>query len=421
MSRRVIVVGWGVAGLAAAYAAAERGAHVALVGEGAGATSLCPGAVDDVDWSEREAAAAVVGAPLLAPALDDEVRAFVSTVTDWDLAQAGQPLPRLVATTGIVRTARGRDPALLDLGSVGDRTVLVPRAPRASWDADALVASLRDEAPGVAFEAIGAPVLRFADEARIADADLAARHDDDARLAWLAARLAPHVERAGRPRAAVLLGPWLGLAAGRAQVLAARLGCPVGEAMASQSLVAGLRFERARDRWLARSGIELVRARAVGFERTGEVCRVSLRGAPALEADVVILATGGLVGGGLVYDPPEHRAAPDGPEHVRAPFRVRFPIDGVRVGDGVAAGVASSVFGPVLDHAWPRAGAAGSLERAGVLAGPDRAAAPGVFVAGDVAASEHRTVLAAVHAGLDAGARAAAIEAGERRKTALFA
>ena len=281
--------------------------------------------------------------------------------------------------------------------------------------------SLRDEAPGALFEAIGAPVLRYADEARIADADLAARHDDDARLAWLAARLAPHVERLGRPRAAVLLGPWLGLTAGRAHVLAARLGCPVGEAMASGSLVAGLRFERARDRWLQRSGAQVIRGRADGFERAGERCRVLVRNGAAIEADVVVLATGGLVGGGLVYDPPEHRAAPDGPEQVRAPFRARFPVDGLRVGDGTGAGVASSVFGPVLDHAWPRAGAAGVLERAGVLAGVDQVAAPGVLVAGDVAAGGPRTILAAVRAGVRAGTRAAEIGKDKRLRAALFA
>jgi thioredoxin reductase len=61
------------------------------------------------------------------------------------------------------------------------------------------------------------------------------------------------------------------------------------------------------------------------------------------------------------------------------------------------------------------------LERAGVMAGPDQLAAPGVFVAGDVAAGEPRTVLAAVRAGARAGARAAAIGNDERRKAALFA
>ena len=128
MSRQVVVVGWGIAGLAAAHAAVEHGAAVTLVADGTGATSLSPGAIDDVDWSEREAAAAVVGHAHTAQVLEDDVRSFVETVTDWDLPAAGQPLPRLATTTGILRTARGRDPALLDLGTVGDRTVLVARA-----------------------------------------------------------------------------------------------------------------------------------------------------------------------------------------------------------------------------------------------------------------------------------------------------
>lgn len=408
MSRGVVVIGWGAAGLAAAYAASARGARVTIVGAGPGATSFYSGAVDDIEWSEREAAASVLGERLSAGPLEEGVSAFVEAVTDWELAAAGSPLPRLAATSGIVRSARGRDRALLDLGTIWGRRVLVPRAPRAGWDADALVASLRDQdALGLVYEPIDAAVLRFADEARISDADLAARHDEDARLDWLAARIAPSIERYGRAGSAVLLGPWLGLVAGRAAALEARLGCPVGEAILTGSLVPGLRFEAARARWARASGVTLLTGTATALEITTSGARVHVEGHESIDADVAVLATGGLVGGGLVYEPPEHGAAPNGPQGARAPFRLTVDVADTRVSDGAAPGVASSIFGPVLDHAWPRLGAHGTLERAGVLADARGFCAPQVLAAGDVVAGSRHTVLGAVASGLSAGARAA--------------
>jgi glycerol-3-phosphate dehydrogenase subunit B len=416
MSARVAVVGWGAAGLAAARAASSRGARVTLIGSGAGATSFYTGAVDDVDWSERESAQALLGQPLLAGALDEEVAAYASALTEWILPPAGDPLPRLATVNGVVRSARGRDRALLDLASLAGRRVLAPRVPRAGWDADALVSSLRDEAElGVTYEAIDAVVLRFADESRIADADLASRYDEDTRLDWLAARLAPFVEATGRAKAAVLLGPWLGASASRAARLEALLGCPVGEALSTTSLVPGLRLEAARDAWLQRSGLAVSRGRATRIDASSDgatsaaALTITVEGAEPVVADAVVLAAGGLLGGGLVYDPPEHGSAPDGPERTRPPFRLSFGAPGVRVATGAVFGVASSVFGPVLDAAWPAPGAPGILERVGVVTDEHGACASRLFAAGDLVAGARRTILQAVLSGARAGIRAAAV------------
>jgi glycerol-3-phosphate dehydrogenase subunit B len=409
-SGRIVIVGGGVAALAAAHAALGRGARVTIVHRGAGATSLFSGAIDDIDWSEREAAADLLGHAPPAGAIEAEVRAFVEAFAGWEVVAEGERLPRLVSTAGIVRTARGRDRALLDLGAVLGKTVLLPRAPRAGWDADALVRSLRAENPGVQLQVIEAPVLRYADESRVSDADLAARHDDEARIAWLAARLAPFVARVGTERAAVLFGPWLGVKQERAFALSSVLGCPAGEALHAGSGVPGLRFEVARDVWLSHARVEVIRGRVTGALRRDEGAgfRVEIDGRDAVTCDAVVVATGGLVGGGIVYDPPEHRSGPEGPERMRSPYRSAVAIEGARVAAQSAVGPASSAFGPVLEGtAWPQLGAPVTLERAGLLVVATAACAPGIFAAGDAVHAEPRTILSAIRSALRAGAGAA--------------
>jgi hypothetical protein len=123
-----------------------------------------------------------------------------------------------------------------------------------------------------------------------------------------------------------------------------------------------------------------------------------------------VLATGGLVGGGVTFDPPSHAASPEGPDAVRPPLSLSVSIPGVQVA-GVRGGVTGSLLGPVLDGAaWPTREEPGILERAGVV--PDGAGLvrAGVWAAGDVVHDRVRTILEAVRAGLRAG-RAAAGEA----------
>ncbi|MDP9036791.1 MAG: FAD-binding protein, partial [Myxococcota bacterium] len=52
---RTIVVGAGVAGTAAALAAAWAGARVTVVDAGAGASTLSTGAIDDIPWQSASA------------------------------------------------------------------------------------------------------------------------------------------------------------------------------------------------------------------------------------------------------------------------------------------------------------------------------------------------------------------------------
>ena len=207
MSAHVVVIGAGAAGTAAAWAARPN-AKVTIVDGGVGATSLTSGAIDDQPWDQLVRAAKTLGeAPKLQP-IPSSTAAFAAELGLWSLATEGSS-PLVATTGGWVRPARGLDRSLLDLRSLIGRRVLLPRADRPGWDADSLARAFAAEAPvelGLTFEAVDATVLRFEDERRIADAEIASRTDDPARLAWLATELGRTRDRLGE-RIAFLRGP----------------------------------------------------------------------------------------------------------------------------------------------------------------------------------------------------------------------
>jgi glycerol-3-phosphate dehydrogenase subunit B len=415
VARSILVIGAGVAGLAAAWSARARGAQVTVLAAGIGETALAGGAVDDIPWEHLERAARLLGAELPAGELPARTRQFAAELGLWDLPQA--TAARVATAAGRTRPARGRDRALLDLAPLRRTRVLLPRAARAGWDADAIAESLSDDpftrARGLRFAAIDAPILRFDDEQRIADGDLAARHDEASRLDWLSERLREALGKAGGG-GAVLLGPWLGARAPRAEVLSARVGVPVGEALASAGSPAGLRFEAARDALLAKIGVAQRRARVRAIDGAGNGAAqggaglwVHIDGDDVPSgADGVVLAIGGLAGGGVVYAPPERGACAELPSRGAVPFALSLAAP-VALGDERGAfGVVSSMQGPELDvAAWPSGERPGALETIGVRCDGVRAA-PGLFAAGAVIAGRARTVLDAVATGLCAGAEA---------------
>jgi glycerol-3-phosphate dehydrogenase subunit B len=408
---RVLVAGSGIAGTGAALSAARAGASVTLIDGGPGASSLTTGALDVLPWTAAGASAARVG---------QEAREVLDAIGGHVLGPRGA---RLVTTAGVVRPARGREASLLDVdaGVPGDGAVGVVACERPGWDAQTLAAAWGESARDIPFVVVGAAIERHTDERDLPDADFAARHDDDARLAWLADRLRAAIAgKTGRPRALVL-PPCLGLERGQADALSDRVGVPCGEALASPGGPAGLRSEHARRRALAGAGVEVIEARVTGASRAGGGWIVELDDGRRAEVDAVVFAIGGLIGGGMEYAPAESVLATALPPFSRPPFRLGLDAPLPLGAHGLPLDLPSTLFGSAPERlAWPFARDP-LLGRVGVLADAQGKVAPGLFAAGELLADRPRTWLDALSTGVAAGAAAATVTiSAERRSRSSF-
>jgi glycerol-3-phosphate dehydrogenase subunit B len=402
----VVVVGSGIAGTAAALAARENGAEVTLVAGDPGASVLLGGALDEAPWDDAEAQGPPCSLPRLAQRVLDALGAYA----------VGDHRALVAVTTGILRPARGTDRALLDLGPLSRTTVLVVGNAQGAWDAASLArswnASPYCDAASLSFLAADASLLRHTDEQAFCDAEIAALHDDPRRLAWLAARLRDVVDRFGHDVGALILPPWLGVTHERARALSEVLGLPCGEALGGVGGPSGLRFEHARDRALLAANVRVVHARATRVElrddEDGPPWRTLLggEGAEPLDAHAVVLATGGLTGGGLEYTPSGAYFANVMPDIPRPLLRVTCDAPVTLGAFGRALDDASSVFGAAPEtHAWPYVDTP-LLDHAGILVDEEGLvvdAPRGLYAAGEVAAGAPHTWLAALLAGARAG------------------
>ncbi len=398
MSRRVVVVGAGIAGSAAAFAAARAGAEVVVVHDRAGASALCSGALDLEAWDTD--ASGEVAARAQRALTDAELAAFLTALGAHRLGGTA-PNGVIATASGVVRPACAADRALLDLAPLAGRRVAVADIERDDWDASLLAkafgASAWAEHTGTTFTPVFVRLLRTGYERRIAPYDFAELHDDPARGAALADALnaaAPDVD-------AWLVGPWLGIQPDTVAAIRARARVPLGETTSLLAGAAGARFERARDRLFTELGVEV---------RRGRVGRVAARdaswalelapdsdGAPGeLAASAVVLATGGVGAGGIVFT---WRL----PGVVRG-FELPFAAPVTLALDGESLGGGGSLYGPSLETKG-----LGALERVGIacdaLGRPvgKNAAQMGLFVAGDAVAGRPRTMLGAALAGLASG------------------
>jgi hypothetical protein len=379
MSRgHVVVIGVGAAGAAAAIVAARGGVRTTVIDGGTGASTLWTGAAHATD------------------ALSAEAR-DVTAMLGVTVAQS-----MLVPTSGRPLVAHGHDAALLNLNPL-----VSPRVPiavvgcdRPQWDAE-LVARLDVEA----LFPLEATMLRHVDERSLPDADFAARHDDPSRLGWLADRLREALARSGKKAGALLLPPSLGVERSRAEELSKQVGIPCGEAMGLPGGPPGLRFESMRDRALTNAGIHVVRGRVSRLEPSGGGWRVTLaaNGDGGLEADAVVVAAGGLVGGGLEYQSSEWSRAAALPPYSRAPFRCTIDAPLPLGSRGKPLELPGSLYGmPPESIAWPFA-ADPLMSRVGVLTASDGRVGQRLYAAGELVADLPRTWLDALESGVRAG------------------
>jgi glycerol-3-phosphate dehydrogenase subunit B len=357
-----------------------------VIHDRAGSSALYSGALDDAfDGAKPD------------EELPLEAKAFADALGLWRLG------PTTLATReGVVRAASGADRALLDLDSLAGKHVAVADVARDDWDAPLLVSALEKSSWAVRtstkFSLVAIAALHRGHERRITSHDFAALHDDPERLDALATQLS----EMGRGYDGWLVGPWLGTASSTAARLRRSIALPVGETTSFVGGAAGARFEGARDALFRSQNIESRRARMTAVEGRGERWAVRFEdaddggGEGELEAEAVVLATGGVAAGGIELAwVPEH-----GVHGFRLPFDapVLLSIDG-EPGDsgGSLYGVSLETRGlGLLERVGMHVDVTGNAFHGGV-------SCAGLLVAGDAVAERARTVLEALRSGIRAG------------------
>lgn len=391
MSDPVLVLGGGMAGVAAAWWLASRGEPVHLVHGAAGATALWNGVVDGLGGE-----------------ISAEEREFLG---ELGLVHA-RPRPRLVTSLGTLREAHAHDSAMLDLEASRPKLVLVPAFPRPHWDARVLAETLTANANG-AFEAriVSVPRLLLPEELALADGAIARRLDDPARARAFVAELESALERWRSTSTALLVPPWLGVAQPLRERLREALAIEVGEVATTLAGAAGLRFAHRRGSLLDRLSVTVTRGRVVSVDARSEGVAFTLEDGSIVRGRAGVLAAGGFVSGAL--EVPRAVAEKEiAPSHRTRPS-LAFEAPACRVGaEGRAIVAEGSRYGFSTDELFSSLRSPGLLERLGVLAEDDLALASQrelpVRVAGDLRADGPRTVGAAIREGMRAAKALAA-------------
>ena len=353
----MVVVGAGAAGIAAARAARAAGARVTVVSAGEGTAALGSGVVWGVgrepfaEWAE---------------ACGLRTGGRYVTVAGWLLAGAAGALASLLDLA-----------ALPPDGMLG--VVDMPVHP--AWSAR-LVA-----------QTLGARVVRLPEPpAGEGFLQVAAAFDEDGVAEAVAGRLrgAGGADGAGLAGlAGLLFPPVLGLR--RADVgprISRALDLPVGEAAGSAGDPPGVRLGRALRQWLP---ADVTVLRGTGTVDPRGPCGVTMAGGRLLRAAAVVLATGGLTGGGLAFDGTLRETTAGAQVWTRGRRRVPSGTGAQRGADPMAwfgetpaaglvtgAGIRTEVGGRVLDADGESALATWLFAAGDVVAARDPDAAPGV-------------------------------------------
>lgn len=256
----VLVIGAGAAGVSAARAAHEAGVSVAIVDGGSGATAMGSGLAWGVQTAQWHRWATGEGF---------HSGGSYATVSGWLVAGAVGALGSILN----IETA----PLGKVLGVVAIET-------HPSWSARLVAQSLG----AVVIEAEGAPEGEtFGQTARGFDTD------------GIAEGFAGALRAKCRDVYALLMPPVLGFRRDDvAERMSGVLGISVGETAGGPGDPTGLRMERALRGWLS-DGVKVLRGRAKVV--AGRKAVVTVDG-ESVKCSAVVLATGGLTGGGLEFD-----------------------------------------------------------------------------------------------------------------------
>ena len=356
--RRVVVVGGGLAGVAAALAARSLGAEVVLVRQAFGATALSSGALDWPADLPPDAVARDALAMLLA-ALE---RAGLPYRGGW-----GAPL-EAATSLGRLKTAAFL-PASAALPERGARLLVVGVRGLGEFHAPFVAQALAGEFQAEPLE-VALPGTRQADNLTPFDvARLLERPEVEREVGEAVGRAV----RAGGFQSVLWPGV-LGVerTAGIRAAWQAAWGVPVWEALGGSPSVHGWRLQQALERALRAAGVEVVPGRALGVHAEGRevrAVRVAWREQKAdLPTSAAIWATGRFVGGGLADDGGLREPVLDLPLEglgegahpwtlTRAAFGEVQPLFGVRVRTDALGRPADARGEPLYRNLW----AAGAL------------------------------------------------------------
>jgi glycerol-3-phosphate dehydrogenase subunit B len=323
----VLVVGAGVAGLAAALAARDAGARVTVLDAHAGASALAGGAWDvasdpaaspeDVFRPTRTLREALLtrarddvhhpyaklGAGLVEAVRASHARVLAALAIYRPLDLDGHGV--LLATDlGLPRRAATAQHAILDLGESPHDGIWVgvfpgPRQGESHFVAASLADLAAHAGDSRRFEALPITPAAHASDTLPHLHERAASADTDAGLARLLDALGASL--GGRREGALLVPAMLGVTRDDvAARLRAHLGIPVGEVVAPLAGPQGLRLVRRVDAALREAGCTRRSARVRAIEPRGGGTIVTLEDGETLRGKAVILATGKHVSGGLV-------------------------------------------------------------------------------------------------------------------------
>jgi glycerol-3-phosphate dehydrogenase subunit B len=302
----VLVIGGGYAGFAAAWSANAAGASTAILESGGGASLLSLGALDWYDWHDADATGS---ASLLAD--ERAVRSLLTVFPGFEHAKTSEALALLATVSGETRPTRVAHRALLNLRAlpIGSR-VAIPSAPGIYAEplARALNESTIAREQQLLFSVIRSTLCKHRDEHDVSMLELAKRHDDPARQAFLLRELAA-IAQSGHH--ACLLPPLLGTLPDTCPRLQAEAPLMIGELYGFTPSPMSLRYAAALGTALSNLAIPRIRAKVTALGFLGNRIVAETDSGARWSARAIVLATGGILGGGLRYTP---AAAGDGRE-----------------------------------------------------------------------------------------------------------